>query len=272
MKTIIVATDFSAAAENAARYAAQMALILDAKLILLHVYQIPAAYMEVPVLISEDEMGRTAQNNLDSLKQDLAATTGFKLDIETQLSMGVFFLELKTLCEEADPYVVVMGSQGTTSAERLFFGSHTVNAMKQLNWPLITVPPSVKFDAIKKIGFACDFEKVMDSTPVDEIKTLVNDFNAELHVLNTGKQKVFNPNIVFESGLLQEMLAGLKPSYHFTTNPDTDEGIMDFAERNHLDLLIVLPKRHGLVERLVHKSHTKELVLHSHVPVMALHQ
>ena len=92
-----------------------------------------------------------------------------------------------------------------------------------------------------------------------------------MHILNTGKKEVFKPELVFESGLLQEMLAGLKPNYHFITNKDIDEGIIDFAEKNHIDLLIVLPKRHGLLDKLVHRSHTKQLVLHSHVPVMALH-
>jgi nucleotide-binding universal stress UspA family protein len=185
--------------------------------------------------------------------------------------MGLFFEELKTVCERINPYAVVMGSQGTTAAERLFFGSHTVHAMKHLVWPLLTIPPQVRFSSIKKIGLACDFNKVVDTTPVDEIKTLVNDFHAELHVLNTGKKEVFKPELVFESGLLQEMLVALKPEYHFIATDNTDEGIMNFAEKNHIDLLVVLPKRHGLLEKLLLKSHSKQLVLHSHVPVMALH-
>ena len=272
MKTIIVATDFSPAATNAAHYAAEMAVAINAKLFLLHVYQIPVAYLKVPVVLNEDEMREEADKKLIQLKNELDIKTGDKLNFETEIRMGVFFQELKELCEKVQPYAVVMGSQGTTATERLFFGGHAVYAMKHLTWPLITVPPEVKFNAIKKIGLACDFDKVIDTTPVEEIKLLVKDFNAQLHVLNTGKQKVFNPNIVFESGLLQEMLAELKPNYHFTTNSNTDEGIIDFSERNHLDLLLVLPKRHGLIDSLVHKSHTKQLVLHSHVPVMALHQ
>lgn len=272
MKTILVATDFSPAALNAVNYAADMALAINADLLLLHVYQIPVAYLEVPVVLNEEEMRAGAEKQLTKLKEELSAQSGFKINIDIEVKTGVFFQELKALCEKTDPYVVVMGSQGTTAAERLFFGGHTVHAMKHLTWPLITVPQDVKFNKIKKIGLACDFDKVVDTTPVEEIKLLVKDFNAELHVLNTGKQKVFNPNIVFESGLMQEMLAELKPSYHFTTNSNIDEGIMDFSERNHLDLLLVLPKRHGLIDNLVHKSHTKELVLHSHVPVMALHQ
>ncbi|MGZ8518360.1 MAG: universal stress protein, partial [Chitinophagaceae bacterium] len=110
-----------------------------------------------------------------------------------------------------------------------------------------------------------------DTIPVNEVKTLVEDFSAELHILNTGKKKEFEPELVFESGMLQEMLGSLKPEYHFITSDNTDDAILDFAEKNKIDLLVVLPKRHGLFDRLVHKSHTSKFVLHSHVPVMALH-
>jgi hypothetical protein len=165
-----------------------------------------------------------------------------------------------------------MGSQGTTAAEHLFFGSNTVHAMKHLAWPLITVPDGLIFSSIKKIGIACDFEKVADTIPVDEIKMLVHDFNAELHILNTGSKKEFKPGLVSESRSLQEMLGVLRPNFHFITNENTDLGIIDFAEKNHIDLLIVFPKRHSLLDRMMHKSHTKQLVLHCYVPVMALHQ
>ena len=101
---------------------------------------------------------------------------------------------------------------------------------------------------------------------------LVQDFNAELHILNTGKKEVFDADIVFESGLMQEMTMALKPTFHFIDHEYTDEGIMDFAEKNQIDLLIVMPHRHNLLAGIFHKSHTKQLVLHSHVPVMSIHQ
>jgi hypothetical protein len=186
--------------------------------------------------------------------------------------MGSFFAELKDVCKSVTPYAVVMGSQGTTAAEHLFFGSNTVYTMKHLAWPVITVPEGVIFSSIKRIGLACDFKNVVDTMPVNEIKRLVHDFKAELHILNTGSEKEFKPGVVFESGLVQEMLGTLKPDYHFITNENTDLGIIDFAEKNHIDLLIVFPKRHNLFDKIMHKSHTKQLVLHSYVPVMALHQ
>ena len=272
MKTILVATDFSPVALNATNYAADMAFAINAEILLLHVYQIPVVYLEVPLALSEEDMRQNAEMEILKLKKELIRKAEGKLNIETEVRIGVFFPEMKTVCESINPYIVVMGSQGTTAAEHLFLGSNAVYAMKHLMWPLITVPSEATFSCIKKIGLACDFDKVLDTIPLDEIKMLVNDFNAQLHVINTDKKEIFNPDVAFGSDLLEEMLASLKPNYHFITNENTDEGIMDLAEKNQIDLLLVLPKRHGLLDNLIHKSHTKQLVLHCHVPVMALHQ
>ncbi|MBS1510294.1 MAG: universal stress protein [Bacteroidetes bacterium] len=272
MKTILTATDFSAAATNAAEYAAEMALAIHAELTLLHVCQIPVTYGEAPAIVNEGDMIQDAELELEKLKDRLGEMTFGKIPIRTIAKLGLFHQELKTTCEELHPYTVVMGCQGSTAADRMLLGDHAVHAMRHLEWPLITVPPEATFGDIRKIGFACDFDHVVDTIPLDEIKTLVKDFNAELHILNTGKQKEFNADTVFESGLLQEMLEGLKPKYHFITNDNIDKGILDYADGNEIDLLIVLPKRHSLLENIFHKSHTKSMVLHSHVPVLALHQ
>lgn len=272
MKTIIVATDYSAAALNAANYATEMALVINANILLLHVYSLPVSYNGEPLTVNVKNIRQMADNNMNELKDQLIKKAGGKISIETKIRQGTFFQELQTVCEYMHPYVVIIGSQGNTAPGHIIFGGHAVYAMKHLLWPIITVPQNALFSNVKKIGLACDFDGVLDTTPVEEIKLLVNDFNAELHVLNTGKKDELDPRVVFESGLLNELIGGLKPNYHFITNNKTDESIMEFAEQHHIDLLIVLPKRHGLMEMLIHRSHTKNLVLHCHVPVMALHQ
>ncbi len=272
MKTILVATDFSITALNAVKYAADMSVAINADLVLLHVYQVPVSYSEVPIVMDQDDIRQIAEKDLNELKNTLLEEKAGKLNIRTEIRIGSFFPQLKAVCEMIKPYAVVIGSQGKTAAERFFLGGHAVYAMRHLMWPLITVPLGVAFSTLKKIGLACDFNDVVEATPIDEIILLVNDFKAELHLLNTGKQEVFDPGLVYQSGLLRELLEDLKPQYHFINNENIDEGLIDFAEKNQLDLLIILPKRHGLMDKLIHKSHTKQLVLHSHVPVMALHQ
>jgi nucleotide-binding universal stress UspA family protein len=271
MKTIVVATDFSKTALNATNYAVDMALSIQADILLLYVHQAPVVYIDVPMTASEYEMMNDAKKSLSQLQKQLINKTNGKLNIKTEISAGVFFNELKSVCEKIKPYAVVMGSQGTTAAERVFYGGHTIYAMNHLKWPLITVPPGAGFSQIKKICLACDLDEVVESTPIDEIKRLVNDFQAELHVINSGKKEPPGADTVFESGMLQEMLGSLNPQYHFINNENIDEGIINFVEKNKIDLLIALPKSKGLLKKIIHKSVSKQLILHSHVPVIAMH-
>ena len=67
------------------------------------------------------------------------------------------------------------------------------------------------------------------------------------------------------------MLYDLHPFYRFLDYDDIENGLEEFAETNKLDLLITVPKRHNIIDKLFHKSHSKNLVLHTHVPVMAMH-
>ncbi|MEO5995934.1 MAG: universal stress protein [Chitinophagaceae bacterium] len=270
MKTIIVATDFSQAAMNAVNYAADMALSIQADLLLLHIYPMPVSYTEMPLVANLEQLQQSAEEELNIVSENLTRRMDFKLSVKTNVITGSFFEELATLCAKIKPYAVVMASQGTSATERFLFGGHTVYAMKHLMWPLITVPPNAQYSSIKEIGLACDFEKPVDTIPLDEIIKIVDDFHANIHILNTGRKDVFNPEIVFQSGLLQEKLMKLKPVFNFITGQNINDSILDFVEKNQIDLLIVLPKRYGLLDMIVHKSNTKRFVLHSHVPVLAL--
>ena len=272
MKKILVATDFSPAATNAANYATDLAMALHADLFLLHVTNVPVSFSEISVVLTEGELIRDAEKRMQDLKEELSKQTKNKINIETEVSTGVFFQSLKETCDKLKPYAVVIGAQGKSAVERMFFGEHASYAMRHLTWPLIAVPSGLKYSLIKKIGLASDFDHVIETMPLEEIKTLVTDFHAELHVLNTGRKQIYDPEIVFQSGLLQEMFLALKPEYHFIASEDVDEGIIEFADQHHIDLLIVLPKRHSLIDRMVHTSHTKQFVMYSHIPVMALHQ
>lgn len=271
MKKILVATDFSPAATNAVYYAADMARVLHAGIVLLNVYQVPVPYTELPMALDTEDIKADAEKKLDSIREELALGTNEEINITTIAKLGLFYDSIDEACEEVQPYVVVMGSQGTTAAERFLFGGHTVHAMKHLNWPLITVPPASEFEGLKKIGLACDFNDVEDTVPVAKINKLLSDFNAELHVLNTGMKEQFDPELVFQSGVLRGILHNPGHVYHYITAEDTDQGIIDYAVEKDIDLLVVIPKEHSFLERIFFRSHSKHMVLHSPIPVMALH-
>jgi nucleotide-binding universal stress UspA family protein len=275
MKTIIVPTDFSPVATNAMHYAIDLAKTVNASLLLFHAYQVPVSFSDTPIiLISVEELKKSAEAQIEKLKTKLEHITSGNLKVYTETIMGDTIDELESLCKKINPFAVVMGTKGASGIEKVLFGSTTLTAIRHLPWPVITVPPGKSFGAgIKKIGFACDFKEVVKTTPAGKIKDFVRSFNAELHVLNVDYQdKHFKPDTPEQSALLHTLLEVCKPVYHFIEHNDIEDGINEFAEKNNLDLIIVIPKKHNRLEILFKHSSSRQLVFQSHVPVLCIHE
>lgn len=275
MKTIIIPTDFSAVATNAMHYGLEMARSVNASLLLFHAYQVPVSYSDVPIiLVSVDELKKSAEERLETLKKEVEHISSGSVKIYTEAVMGNFSDELENICQKINPFAVVMGSKGSAGIERVLFGSNTLAAIKHITWPVIAVPPGKTYgNGIQKIGFACDFRNIVETTPATAILEMVKAFNAELHVLNVDyHDKHFRPDTPEQSVLLHTLLQSANPEYHFIEHRDVEDGINEFADKNNLDLLITIPKKHKLLEGLFHRSSTKELIVQSHVPVMCIHE
>lgn len=275
MKTIIVPTDFSPIATNAMHYAIDMAKKVNASLLLLHVYQVPVSFTDTPiVLVSIEDLRKGAEEQVAHLKTEVEHFTSGSLKVYTETRLGNVADELENLCNKINPFAVVMGTKGASGVERILFGSNTLTAIRHLTWPVICVPPGKTFgDGIKKIGFACDFKDVVKTTPTHYIVDFVKEFNAELDVLNVDyHNKHFKPETPEQSALLHTMLEEANPIYHFIEHADIEDGINEFAEKNNIDLIITIPKKHRLLEGVFKPSSSKQLVYQSHVPVMCVHE
>lgn len=275
MKTIIVPTDFSAIATNAMHYAIEMARSVDASILLLHVYQVPVSFTDTPiVLVSVEELRRGAEEQMMKLKDEVEHLVSGSIKVYAETRLGNVSDELENLCNKINPFAVVMGTKGATGMERMLFGSNTLNAIRHLTWPVICVPPGKNYGkGINKIGFACDFRDVVKTTPTHTIIDFVKTFNASLDVLNVDfHNKHFKPDTPEESLLLHTLLEDAAPAYHFIDHPDIEDGINEFAEKNNLDLIITIPKKHRLLDQVFKTSSSKQLVYQAHVPVMCVHE
>jgi nucleotide-binding universal stress UspA family protein len=275
MKTIIIPTDFSPAATNAMNYGVDMALAIDASVLLLHIYNIPVAVADVPIaLLSVDELKKNAEDSVQRLKKDIEHITSGKLKIYTEARLGNLTDEVEEVCKRIQPFAVVMGTTGVSAVERALFGSNTLSAIKHLTYPIICVPKGKEYGlGIKRIGLACDFREIVATTPVSAIREFVKAFHGQLFVLNIDHDNhQFKPDTPEESVLLHTELQELHPEYHFIAHRDLEDGINEFAETNNLDLIIAIPKKHKLLEGLFKKSSTRQLVFESHVPVMCVHE
>lgn len=274
MRTLVVPVDFSAASINAANYAFEFAKAIKGSMVLMHVHQLPIAYAEAPLdadavttLIEE------ANHRLHELKEEFLGKAG-NVTVYTATKEGYVTTQIEEYCKLVHPYAVVMGAKGSTAAERVLFGSNTLAAMKFVQWPLIIVPAGGKFKTIEKIGLACDLQNVPQTVHAAEIKNLVNDFHAQLHILHIvpGKNKAIGDEEIEGSEWLSELLTDVKPQFHFLNEEDVEAAINNFAETQNLDLLIVIPQKHVFPAGIFHKSQSKQIALHAHIPLMSIHE
>jgi len=274
MKTIVVPVDFSDISNNAMEYAVGLARNTGSSILLFHAYQVPVSMTDVPiVLVSVEDLQKNAESKMAQVKKSVEQATSGAVKVYAETKLGDTVDELENICNHVKPFAVVMGTKGATGLERVFFGSTTLTTIKHLTWPVIVVPPGKNYSTIKRVGFACDFREVVKTTPTHFIKEFVREFNAELHVLNVDwKNSHFKPETPEESVLLHTMLEELNPKYDFIDDANIEAGIEKFAEKNNLDLVITIPKKHKLLEGLFRKSHTKDLVFHSHIPIMCVHE
>jgi nucleotide-binding universal stress UspA family protein len=269
MKTIIAPTDFSEVSVNAVNYAADMAIALQAQLVIMHVNEYIYAYSEagiVDALIDEN-----ADEKLNGLEAQLLERTAGKLSVKKIISVGRLENELLKLSETVTPFAVVMGTHDElNTVNRFFLDSRSLNTAKKLRCPVMIIPRHKSWNKIASIAYACDLKDV-ESIPARQIKDVQEAFGAVLHVVHINKDWNVNNEDVVNTFLLPAGLMLNETDFHVIEDDDVVKGIQTFAEEFKIDLVILQPKEYGFLGNLFHVSQSKRMILHPWMPVMVLH-
>jgi nucleotide-binding universal stress UspA family protein len=275
MNSILVPTDFSDTAKNAGLYAVSLAEDLGIqKIILYNAYQAPISAdpsMPAVQLFDIDVLKKSSKDGLDAFRSQLQSACTKPMLFETKAEFQLLTSGVEQMCKEQSIDAIVMGITGGSKVEEALIGSNTISVAKHVTVPVFIVPKGATYQPIKQVVLACDFRKVVDTMPVAAIKNVLDTTRPKLHILNVS-EKPTKPEEQFESLLLDTLFQGYAPEYHFIHDTHFAEAINHFADQNAIDLIITIPKKHGLFEGLFRKSHTKSLAFHSHVPLMVIHE
>lgn len=279
MKTILLPTDFSATAENAADYAVQLAQQIGAtRLVLFHAYDVPVAIdpllpgLPVPDL---DSFRSAAESRIYALRHQYLSTYGDQLLFDVHLHFGSLLGGLKEACEKLTVDWIVMGITGGGALEESLVGSNTLAVANELDVPLLIVPPHARFQHISKVLMACDFEAAEKTIPVDLLQKLLQSTQSQLHVINVEDREDdrYLPAKIFgDSAAVYAALADLAPSYHFLEHRDFTTAVNELAEKESVQIIINLARHRSFFDKIFRVSHTKKLAFHSHLPLLVLHR
>jgi nucleotide-binding universal stress UspA family protein len=145
-KTILVPHDFSSPANHAAALARDEAKTHGAKILLLHVIELPGQITQDTALMPDatgapisvrDYATRGAENHLDDIAARLAKD-GAKP--QTFIRFGKPSDEILQFAEENAVDLIVMGTHGHTGLRHLLVGSVTERVVRVSKLPVLTVP------------------------------------------------------------------------------------------------------------------------------------
>lgn len=273
METIIITSDFSDPARNAAQYGASLAKELGVRTIVLyHAYDLApiGTHMSVPKPDSSAALER-CREDLQQLKDHIFPYTDNDIHIELEANELPLLVGIEQLARQWQAGMVIAGNAGKSGMEKFLMGSNTADLTKSCTIPLLIVPQDAIFQPITKIVFACDLKNAAESTPLDKLRFLIHHLQARLLVLNVEhKGKPVDRNTIAEQHVLDGLLAPLSPEYHYIEENNVSQGIMAFAEEEDAELVIAVPKSLRFFEKLFHRSVTKNLAQHSKIPLMIL--
>ena len=276
MKNILVPTDFSIVSTNAATYAIELAKSLNyQKIIYYNVYQAPVlTEPTIPAMqvIDFDSLKKISENGLKKIKDDQEHLGEGKVEFECISEFGVLDSSITDVCERTGCDIIVMGILGGNNIEEVLIGSSATSVAHHTKFPVIIVPPQAVFRPITQIVMACDFKKVGSNTPVNAIMKLLDTTGAHLSILHVDEHKKEPADFDHQKELLNELFKDYQPQFFFIQNEDFAEGINDFVTDHQIDLVITIPKKHGLFDRLFKRSHTKHLAFHTNIPLMCIHE
>ena len=269
MKHILVPTDFSDDARNAAHYAARLAERLQARVTLLHAYMLPTPVSEVPyVMINAEEMQKENEDIANAELEKLKAS--YKIDGNCLVRLGFPSDEIESIVEDNEIDLVVMGMKGKGALEKMV-GSTTTSTLKKIKSPLLIVPDKASYKDWKQVTYATDYSYEFNQQVYNPLVELLGTFNAQLNIVHVMKHPDEEKSQQVSGEQQMESVFGSVPhQYQVISDAHVKHGIQSFLQDHPTDLLVMVTRDRGFWERLFGKSHTKEMVYNTHIPLLVL--
>ncbi len=273
MKLIITATDFSEVAENATRYACELAVAQSARVVIIHSFLFPVMFSDVPMpsnLIEDIENDSEGQMKItvSNFQQEYPT-----LDIQGSVIDGDIISALEKYSQQnQEPWLVVLGNS-MAMAHAAAIDSIVLSAFRLMKYPVLAIPPNAIFKPVKKICLAFDNKHEGNTTALTQLKDIALALGADLQVLNLQMDGFNRDNMTDIDEDAIKILAPANPHFHVIYDvSNIENAIADFAKKNNIDWVILIPRKHSFFEGLFHKSHSTAMAHHSRIPLVALHE
>ncbi|HZY39609.1 MAG TPA: universal stress protein [Mucilaginibacter sp.] len=279
MKNILVLTDFSKNAGDAAEFALKLGSKLQANLLLFNTYVTNAAVPFVgepweaeDLIWGEDDSNDNLNKTAMQLKSVAAqfAEADYKPAIYCDNGEGKLGTIISDIIHRQKIELVVTGARSSNPDDDNLFGSDLSSVIQKATRPIIVVPSKLDPDGLKKVVFATAFDKA-DMKAIHYLVKLGEVLKFELDIIHIAQPDQAGKTRTKKERALEEQVTRLnypKVIYHEVKGDDVAENILRIYDDSKGDVLALMHHQNSLIARLFHQSVTKKLLDNQELPLL----
>jgi nucleotide-binding universal stress UspA family protein len=279
MKNILVPTDFSDNALNAASYAMSFYKEKAVRFFLLHVSLMEEIDNEVCYYKISDTVleHKTAYNPVQKLKSEvkkLKKLSDSNLHEFQYLHENVQFIEaIRRSVEENEIDYIVMGTKGASGRSNALLGSQTAAVITKVKCTVLVIPENARYTEPKNIVFPTDFNNFYKGKVLGTLIEFLKTKNTALNILYVSK-KVRELSVLQRKNrsYLEDYLQDKPHSFYYITNENIDNAIETFVEKVDVDMIAMIAKNLNFFQRILFRPIVEKLSYHTKIPFLVLHE
>lgn len=273
MKTILVPIDFSANANNALEYAAEIAQLTKASIVLLHVYTPAVSKSNIIRALITDEVEDAKKEILEKLKvvrktlEDEYAGITCKI----QVAVGETVAEIIAVANQLSVDLIIMGTLGASNLARSLFGSNTASVIESSTCPVMCIPAGYAFQIPKRILFATNFS-FEDIEGATKLATLAKAFKSEIMV---GHVDTTSEEDETEETSMQNFISEVKLtsdysdiSYRIVNDHNVSMGLDLIIQESAIDVVALSTFKRNFFEKFYNPSLSQKISLYTDIPIL----
>lgn len=271
--SILVPFDFSPESLHAVEYATMMAEALQLGLTLTHIHlpvYDPVSGGATDVLLQKDNAIQLHEL-AEQIRVDFK-NRSVNLQVDVHLESGDPATNLIQLSASEHYKLVIMATKGKDTAFRRLFATMTARVGRHSHKPVLIVPPEgdITYPTKWLIGFD---QAWVEKGPTDDIWEFHTDA-----VKSMSFTHVINPKKPVDENVLKQFCQKIKSSSLSKTQlkcesvhplgRTVDEVLLDKAEAEHVDLIVLFSQQRSFIESLQHSSVIRRVIQQPSVPVL----
>lgn len=273
MKTVLLPTDFSDNAWKAASYAANLYRGIPCRFVMIHAYYTSGIILEVDISKYISTMIKDINRQMTSVQRAFEEFDHHpETTIETVSRYGVAANVIDDQAKNNFADMIVMGIKGNSNISNVAIGSTAIEVISDVKCPVICIPERAEITPPEHIMLATDYNNVTNLKKLLVLKEIAEMHNSGISIVHV-KEEVKVPVAVedeLEPLVLHNFFGETVHEYFEEQEDAVEVGILNFAHRKNVDLIVLLNRDRTFWDGLFHRSITKKVELQSDVPLLVL--